>query len=216
MKDEILKILISILGILAIFLLTKIMCSKIYFITGKKLVNDGCIKVSKKVFSFRYIKKLNSLVSETKKIYEINIRFFSIHTMIFFSLIYAILVACISNAILKVPSAALFLSIFSFFIPSYIFKYAIYLKKQKILNSFPTYIINLKNYISVKNDIIMAFKNVIPDKSMSKYIDRFIVSIDNGIQVYDAFETLKKTIDIQIINELFNALYFCYINRRKL
>jgi Flp pilus assembly protein TadB len=101
---------------------------------------------------------------------------------------------------------------FSFFIPYLILKELIKNNKNKILNVFPTYLIALKNYTKTDNNILGAFKRVDISFPISIYINRFNISIENGINVFECFEKLKNDININKINDFLTASQYCYLN----
>ncbi|MDD3303343.1 MAG: hypothetical protein PHP54_00275 [Clostridia bacterium] len=118
----------------------------------------------------------------------------------------------ISYRIFSVISTSMIISCISLSIPYQIIKQRYYKRKEKILAIFPTYIITLKTYIQVTNDIIVAFKNAKVIEPLKKYIDKFNIYVEKGISVYEAFENLKNEIDIRQISGFISSLQVCYIN----
>lgn len=140
-----------------------------------------------------------------------NIKRSSYFTIIF-SFIFSIIIYFISYKIFSIYSTSILISVFCFFIPYNFVKRLYYNKKGKILNMFPTYIITLKTYTQVTNDIIIAFKNAKVVEPLKTYIDRFNMYVEKGINVIEAFEILKKDIDISKISDFISSLQICYIN----
>lgn len=210
----ILKISISVVGAIIIFLVIKIIHRNVIHNYKKEVLYNGYKKISKKVLKIRYIKKLDSKICEIRKFIQIDKKIFNVYSIVIFSIVFSVVTFIIASKLFQVTSASVILSIFSFFIPYYILQLAIYLRNKKILSIFPIYIVNLKNYTSTKNDIVFALKNVAPEKVIAQYIERFILSVESGISVYDAFEMLKENIKIKRIDDIFKSLQFCHINRR--
>ncbi|MEG2348704.1 MAG: type II secretion system F family protein [Clostridia bacterium] len=96
--------------------------------------------------------------------------------------------------------------------PYIVIKFIYDKKKSDIIQIFPTYIVSLKNYTQVSNDIIVAMKKTIPPEEIKKYIETFNFSVESGISVYDAFENLKEKFNIGKINDFFSSCQYCYIN----
>ena len=70
----------------------------------------------------------------------------------------------------------------------------------------------MKNYTKTQNDIIGAFRNCSAPKEIEAYIKDFIYQVENGIKVYDAFENMKISINIEKISEFITLLEYCYLN----
>jgi len=104
------------------------------------------------------------------------------------------------------------ISIISFFIPYFLIEKLYKLQKEKIINNFPLYILTLKNYIYSTNNILIAFKKAVIPDYLFVYINKFNISIQKGISVVQAFENLKKDINIDIINDFLTVLLNCHIN----
>ncbi len=169
--------------------------------------------IKKRLYLTRIYSNLKSDLKELEDVFiKYNIKYVNITTIFILSIILSFAVFSIIIKFLNVFSTAVILAIFVFFIPSYIIKYLVYLKKQKIVNLFPSYIINLKNYTTTSNDIIYAFYNTKVEGVLEKYIERFNLSVKKGISVYDSFERLKKDINIPSISRFLSSLQFCYLN----
>ncbi|MCX8075153.1 MAG: hypothetical protein N2749_06165 [Clostridia bacterium] len=183
-----------------IFYLYKLKFNKLSTITKNKSLNVNLLQ------------RVRMLMIELKNIKTIkdnkNIKLILI---LIVSIILSITVFSISYYILKIKSTSVILSIFFSIIPYLLTKYLIYLKRNNILRKFPIYIINLKNFTEVNNNIVTAIKNVDADESFKLYIDIFNISVEKGISVYDSFERLKNNINIKKIGEFISVLQFCYI-----
>jgi Flp pilus assembly protein TadB len=82
---------------------------------------------------------------------------------------------------------------------------------MKILKMFPNYVVNLKNYTDINNDIIEAFRRTRVEEPIGTFINKFNISIQKGVKIHEAFETLKYNINIKRISQLITLLQFCYI-----
>lgn len=171
------------------------------------------LKINKfKINRFKYISKLNFYIYELKKINEKKYNFISIFSIIFISIIFSVIMYFISKKIFCINSTAFFISIFSFFIPYFLIQKIYENKKQKILYNFPMYLLNLKNYVYSTNDILLAFKKASIPTYIKLYINKFNISIEKGMGVVQAFENLKKDINIEIISNFLNSIVTCHLN----
>lgn len=162
----------------------------------------------------KYIKKLNIAIYDFKNLNAKSSKYVFLNnlTILIFSTAFSIVSYVIFYKILKIKSSALIIAILNFFLPYYILRLVIYFARQKILKQFPEYILNLKKYVGVSNNILLAFKNAKATFPLSVYIERFNISIEKGINVYDAFERLKTDINIEKITKFITIIENCYLN----
>ncbi len=85
-------------------------------------------------------------------------------------------------------------------------------RKRNILKTFPTYVLSLKNYTDIDNNIIYALSESVPSKYIKNYINKFNISVSKGVNVYEAFEELKSSIKIKEISRFLTLLQNCYLN----
>lgn len=128
------------------------------------------------------------------------------------SITFSILTYFVTYSYLEVSSAAFILSMYSFFVPYFILSYLYNNFRKKIISTFPTYLISLKNYTQISNDILVAMRKVKVDKPLSIFIHKFNLLIEKGVNVYDAFEILKYEIDMKKISQFITAVQNCYLN----
>lgn len=208
--EILIKIFISLTKISIIFI---IIYKIILFNTDKDKLLLGS-KVNKNIFRFKYITDLNNLIiklSENKNNTNILFKFLNPLLIIIFSIIFSILIYFISNQIFKIKSTAFIISVFCFFLPYFLFKMLVHKKKHKILKIFPGYILDLKKYVKTDNNIVLAFKYTKVVSPLTEYIEKFNISIDRGLNIYDAFENLKVDINIKKISEIITIIQKCYL-----
>lgn len=177
-----------------------------------RLLLNSRNRIRTKINELKYIKIITFLLNESNlslKFKGINI--ISTLSIIVLSILFSSLTFIFTFTYLHVFLSSIILSSFTFFIPYYVIKYISYRKKINILNIFPNYVINLKNYTDVNNDIIDAFRRANVEEPLNSYIHKFNISIQKGVKIYDAFETLKNSINIERINQFITLLQFCYI-----
>lgn len=175
-----------------------------------KFVNSKVI--GSKINNSSFIKKISFYINYLKNINISSFHLLKPIIIIAISLIISFLSFILSYKFFCVFSSALIISIYTFFIPYIFLKYLYNRYRRKILDIFPTYIISLKNYTNISNDIIVAMRKVNIDKPLMLFIDRFNLLIQKGISVCDGFEKLKSDINIKKISEFITALQNCYIN----
>lgn len=143
------------------------------------------------------------------KIRDVNI--ISVLSILILSIFIFLVTFIITYKFLHLFFSSLILSLFGLVLPYFIIRYFSYCRKIKILRIFPNYVINLKNYTDVNNDIVDAFRRASVEEPLNSYIDKFNISLQKGVKLYDAFETLKNNINIKRINQFITLLQFCYI-----
>ena len=207
------KILIIIIGIVTIYCIIKYILDSFY--NQEKYKNIMFDLKNETLYGFgklSYIKKLTYILNETNLSFKINhTKIVSVAKILILSIIIFVITFIITYKFLNLFLSSLILSIVTLFLPYLIIKYFSYYKKNKILRNFPNYVISLKNYTDVNNDIIEAFRRANVEEPLNTYINKFNVSVQKGIKIYDAFETLKSNINIKKINQFITLLQFCYI-----
>lgn len=165
-----------------------------------------------KIKNISFISQINYYIIELKNLKISSKNFLNILFILILSSLISILTFYVSYIYFNIISTSLILSIISFFIPINLIKKIYVKQKEKILEVFPMYCIYLKNYTNSTNDIVLAMKKIETDYPLNIFIHKFNLSIEKGIRVYDAFEDLKKKINIKIINNFVTLLQYAYIN----
>ena len=191
--------------LLTIIIVVIFTCSIILFRNYVVKINYN--KIENYIKNKRYFINLNNYLNSIG-IYKKYLQYL----IIILSLIFSIIIYFISFKIFNVISTSILISIFSFFIPYNLITRIYYKRKEKIIKLFPTYIITLKTYTQLTNDIIIAFRNAKTIEPLKTYIDRFNIYVEKGINVFDSLELLKKDIDIKQISDFLSSIQVCYIN----
>ncbi len=197
--------MISVISSLILFVI-------IYFSTNVIFSFFETRKVNNFLNNMSYTKKFKAYIYEFEKSYNKKVKFISLINILIFSFILSVIVFVSVYSFVKIVSTALIIAIFSFFLPYFFVKYLVKIKKQQILNIFPTYAVNLKNYTKIDNDIVIAFRKTKTSKPLSLYIDKFNLSVEKGLNVYEAFNELKNDINIKSINDFLTAAQYSYLN----
>ena len=98
------------------------------------------------------------------------------------------------------------------FLPYVFSSIVIQIERYKILKILPNFCINIKNQLVKDNNIVLAIKNVKVLSPLKKYIDSFVVNVNNSMEVSTAFSVLKKQVDINEFSQLISLFQICYQN----
>jgi Flp pilus assembly protein TadB len=204
------KTFITIIGIVATYYV--ILYIYYNFYNHKNIIFNLRSETIYKIRELSFIKKIIYSLDEANLSLKVgNINIISLLTILILTIVVFIITFLITYNFLHLFSSSLIISIFSLFLPYLIIKYFSYCRKIKILKNFPNYIISLKNYTDVNNDIIEAFRRATVEEPLKTYIEKFNISLQKGVKIYDAFESLKSSINIKKINEFITLLQFCYV-----
>lgn len=84
-------------------------------------------------------------------------------------------------------------------------------KSNKVEKTFLNFLIQLKNYARINNDVASAFKQVQTVEPLQSYINKFNLEISSGIKLDVAMEHLKEKISVEKFKEFFSNVQYCYI-----
>lgn len=149
-------------------------------------------------------------VMYVKKLIKKSNKYISPLSLIFISLLIFLICFILVYSFLKVFIASVILSIPSLIFPYIILKLIIQYEKKKIKKLLPVYVINLKGHIASENNIILAIKQTRVEEPLNKYIIKFLLSVERGINIYDSFEMLKEEVAVSEFNNLIEAFKICY------
>lgn len=160
------------------------------------------------------LKKLENCVAEIKQRQLLNkyskyldVTNLNIISLIIFGLAYLlfnnIYNSCIISLIQAFPLIA---------IPYIVLSIVIQIERYNIIKTLPNFCINIKNQMIKNNNIILAIKNIKVLPPLKKYVDQFIINVNNSMDVSVAFATLKKQVDVKEFSELISLFQICYQN----
>lgn len=112
----------------------------------------------------------------------------------------------------RVVSTALILALPFLFSPIILIKILINKEKSEIIKKLPMYIVNIKNHIEDDNNIIGAIQKTIVEEPLKKYIEVFKININRGMKVIEAFDLLKKEVNVKTFTTFINTCQVCYLN----
>lgn len=126
-----------------------------------------------------------------------------ISSSIFYVLIYKIFKDIFLSCIIAAPS---------FFFPILLLKMMSEYNDEKIEKIIPNFLLQLKNYTQISNDIIYAFKEVETIEPLQRYLNKFLIEINSGVNFESAIDNLNEKIKVRELENLFNNIKKCYIS----
>ena len=132
-------------------------------------------------------------------------------SLIIYGIICSIIVYILAFNIFKVHGIALIISVPCVIIPFVIIKTIISYKSQKIEKVFLNFLLQLKNYTKISNDVVGAFQSIETIEPLQSYIRKFNIELNSGIKFETAIEHLKEKIGILKIKEFFSNVQYCYL-----
>ncbi len=166
-------------------------------------------KLCKNIFFKYFIYKPKNNIDKIKQIYNIK---FDIPLLFFYiiSLILGITGMYFSYKVINIFVCSIVVFVMCFFSLNFLLELLIMFHKNKIFKYFPIFLLELKNYINISNDIIQAFMSCSKNSVLSTYLDDFSVYIKAGVKLNQALENLKQDIDIKLIGVFLDMCNSCY------
>lgn len=121
----------------------------------------------------------------------------------FYFIIYRIFKTAMLSCIISAPT---------FLFPILLLKLKAEYNDEKIEKAIPNFLLQLKNYTQISNDIIYAFKEVETIEPLQGYIDKFLIEINSGVNFENAIDDLSEKIKVKELERLFNNIKKCYIS----
>ena len=171
----------------------------------KKYEKSKKIKITER-FNFKY--KINLLIDKADIEQSIFVNYFS---LLFYSLICFLVTYIIIFKIFKTVGLSLIICLPSCLIPFIILNFVASYKAEKLEKVFLNFLLQLKNYTKISNDVIGALKNIETIEPLQSYIDKFNLELNSGIKFETAMEHLKEKISVVKFKEFFSNLQYCYI-----
>lgn len=100
----------------------------------------------------------------------------------------------------------------TFLLPIMILKIISEYNDEKIEKIIPNFLLQLKNYTQISNDIVYAFKEVETIQPLQTYLNSFLIEVNSGVNFENAIDNLNEKIRIKELENLFNNIKKCYIS----
>ncbi len=132
-------------------------------------------------------------------------------TLIIFSIACLVGSYSIIKNILEIPFLSFLVSLPSVAFPFLFLSFVANYQEEKIEKILLNFLLQLKNYTKINNDIIYAFQEVKVMEPLKSYIDKFLLEVHSGVRIETAMEHLKEKIHIQSFRTLLNHMQHCYL-----
>ena len=132
-------------------------------------------------------------------------------TIIFLSFLCFVLSYRIAFNFFNIIMLPLIISLPTFFIPLVIIDFIGNYKLEKIEKIFLNFLMQLKNYTKINNDIVYAMSEVKTIEPLQSYIKTFLIEINSGIKFEKAIENLKEKIDVEVFKSFLSNIEHCYL-----
>ncbi|MBR6252459.1 MAG: hypothetical protein IKR04_01245 [Clostridia bacterium] len=117
----------------------------------------------------------------------------------------------IAFSLFKMVFLSIIVSIPALFIPIAIINLVAEYMQNKLEKIMLDFILQLKNYTQINNDIIYAFKQVKTLEPMQGYINSFLIEVNSGIKFEKAIENIKEKVGFERLKQVFANIEYCYI-----
>ena len=132
-------------------------------------------------------------------------------TIIILSIICFVICYTITFNFLKIILLSLIISIPALLIPITIVNFIGNYKNEKIEKVFVNFLMQLKNYTKINNDIVLAMSEVQTIEPLQSYIDTFLIEVNSGIKFEKAIENFKEKIDVEMFKTFLSNIEHCYL-----
>lgn len=132
--------------------------------------------------------------------------------LIFIGIVFATLCYLISLKIFNARFLSFIIATPTVSLPIIILKVIADYNDDKIEKIIPNFLLQLKNYTQINNDIIYAIKESKTIEPLQSYINKFLIEINSGIKFENAIDNLNEKIKIKELENLFSNIKNCYIS----
>ncbi|MBR4110775.1 MAG: hypothetical protein IKK43_03705 [Clostridia bacterium] len=133
-------------------------------------------------------------------------------SLIFIGLMFSILCYIVALKIFEARVLSFIIAMPTVFTPIVILKLIADYNDDKIEKIIPNFLLQLKNYTQINNDIIYAIKESKTIEPLQSYINKFLIEINSGIKFENAIDNLNEKIKIKELEKLFSNIKNCYIS----
>ena len=116
-----------------------------------------------------------------------------------------------SYSIFGIQSLSMIVAIPAVFLPTFIINLIKEYNAKKIEKIMLDFLLQLKNYTKINNDIVYAFNQVKTINPLQKHINTFLLELNSGIKFEKAIENIKEKIEFNSLKTVFSNIEYCYI-----
>lgn len=117
----------------------------------------------------------------------------------------------LTKRIFEIPLLSMIISAPSFGLPIIVLSIIANYREKRIEGALLNFLLQLKNYTKINNDIVYAFQSVKVIEPLQSFIDKFLIEVNRGVKFEIAMEHLKEKIHIKSFLELLNNIQYCYL-----
>ena len=122
---------------------------------------------------------------------------------LFFALVYSIFKIILLSLIISLPALML---------PIIVLNAVAEYNNSKIEKGMLDFLLQLKNYTSINNDIVYAFKSVKTIEPLQGYINTLLVELNSGVKFEKAISNIKEKLGFESLKMVFSNIEHCYIH----
>lgn len=111
----------------------------------------------------------------------------------------------------KIILLSIIVSLPAALVPFIILHHIANMKEEQIEKILLNFLLQLKNYTKISNDIVSAFKQVVTIEPLQGYIKTFLIELNSGIKFEMAMENLKEKITIERLKIFLSNIQHCYL-----
>ncbi len=188
----------KVLTIVAIEVLWFVLIGCILMALQNKLSLGKAILENKRIG--KYVRSISSNKKEKKKVLLVLVGVIFSYLIVFVFVFHTI----------KILIASLIFAIPVLLLPYIFIEFKKIKRKREIVNGLQIYSLNIKNNIKNDNNIVLAMKRTKVEGPLKEHITRFIKDIDNGVNIYEAFNRLDVAVSVPEFSELIQTIQICY------
>ena len=117
----------------------------------------------------------------------------------------------IAFSLFKIVLLSLIICLPAFLLPLFILNLIAEHRSNKLERIMLDFILQLKNYTQINNDIIYAFKQVKTLEPLQGFVDSFLVEVNSGVKFEKAIENIKDKVTFDKLKQVFSNIEYCYI-----
>ena len=132
-------------------------------------------------------------------------------TLIFVCIICFILTYMLVFKVFKIALLSFIIAVPSLIFPIIFLNIMAEFNEQKIEKVMLDFLLQLKNYTKINNDIVYAMQEVKTIEPLQSHVKKFLVELGSGIKFEKAMENLKEKIKCESFGVLLVNLEHCYL-----
>ncbi len=113
--------------------------------------------------------------------------------------------------IMNIILLSFIISLPAVFLPVFVIEIIKDVNSRKLERVMLDFLLQLKNYTKINNDIIYAFKQVKTVEPLQSHISTFLVEVNSGVKFEKAIENIKEKISFQSLKIVFSNIQHCHI-----